>query len=429
MESKQITPQEIELKRRWGISEACTLGIGAMVGAGIFVLSGTAIEAAGPAVLISFILAAGLQVMIGLCYAELASIYPKAGGAYYYTSELLGSFTGTIAGWAYWGAWLAASSFVAQGFGQYVHALTGAPPLASAVLLLIALGMINIFGVVVSGVLQVAIVALVIFMIGGLSFYGLPHISFSLYEPFMPNGISGTMQGVLIGFLALVGWDAIVDAGEEIRTPERTIPRAILAAVMIVLVLYTGLLAAMIGTVPWQKIGASDVPVALVSEQLIGSYGPVLVSLMIICTLPATANAFIISISRTALAMGRRGLLPSVISRIHPRLGTPVSAIILGVVIQVLFTICSSINIAVSATGFLYLLTFVCTLLAFFRARRLFCTHNGYRAPLYPLLPAIALLFSLFLLVTVGRDGIKAGCAWLSIGLVLYIFRFLKNKK
>lgn len=414
------------LKRDLGWKEATALGTGAMVGAGIFILSGVAAGKAGPAVMLAFVIAAILEILLGLCYAELASRYPKAGGAYEYVSQTMGSFIGTLIGWSYWGAWLTASSFVSQGFGNYLHSLTGASPLLSAVILLLVLGFLNMLGIKFSGVVQVGIVVVEIIVLVLFFALGFGHVDYSLYMPFAPNGFEGILAAALVGFLSMVGWDVIVDAGEEMKNPSKTIPKAIFSSIIIVLVLYSGLLFVSTGVVPWQELGLSKVPVALASQQFLGDFGPTLVSIVIVIALPATANAFIISISRTAFAMGRKGFLPKKIGFIHPRFQTPVWAIILGVSIQILFTLVSSINIAVNATGFLYLITFIFTMIAFFISRRK-STHEEraaqFSTPFYPLLPALALIISLCLLIPVGGSGFFSGMIWLLIGLGIYLIR------
>lgn len=416
----------MNLKRDLGWKEATSLGTGAMVGAGIFILSGVATGKAGPAVMLAFIIAAILEILLGLCYAELASRYPRSGGAYEYVSQTMGSFVGTLIGWSYWGAWLAASSFVSQGFGNYLHSLTGVPPLLSAVILLLVLGLLNMLGIKLSGVVQVGIVIVEIIVLVLFFALGIGHVDYSFYIPFAPNGFEGILAAALVGFLSMVGWDVIVDAGEEMKDPSKTIPKAIFSSIIIVLVLYSGLLFVSTGVVPWQELGLSKVPVALASQQFLGDFGPTLVSIVIVIALPATANAFIISISRTAFAMGRNGFLPKKIGSVHPRFQTPVWAILLGVSIQILFTLISSINIAVNATGFLYLLTFIFKMIAFFISRRKVSIEERskqFSVPLYPFLPALALIISIGLLVPVGGSGFFSGLIWLALGLTIYLIR------
>ncbi|PLR76266.1 amino acid permease [Bacillus sp. V3-13] len=421
----------MKLKRELGWKEATSLGIGAMVGAGIFILSGVAAGKAGPAVMISFVVAAVLEILLGLCYAELASRYPRAGGAYVYVRETMGDFVGTIIGWAYWGAWLAASSFVSLGFGNYLHSLTGFPPSVSAIVLLLGLGILNILGIKFSGMVQIGIVLVEIVILIAFFALGVGHVDYSLYTPFAPTGFEGILTASLVGFLSMVGWDVIVDAGEEMKDPRKTIPKAIFSSIVIVLILYSGLLFVSIGVVPWQELGLSKVPAALAGQQFLGDFGPKLVSIIIVIALPATANAFIISISRTAFAMGRNGLLPKQISYIHPRFQTPVWAILLGVAIQVLFTLISSVNIAVNATGFLYLLTFIFTMIAFFISRRKTTREqreNQFLVPFYPVIPGLALMISLSLLLPIGRSGFLTGTVWLLIGFGIYLLRYKSLK-
>lgn len=417
----------MELTRRLGWKESTALGIGAMVGAGIFVLSGVAAGKAGPAVLISFILAALLEILLGLCYAELASRYPRAGGAYEFVRENLGSLAGTIIGWCYWGAWLAASGFVSKGFGNYLHSLIGMPPLSSALALLLVLGIFNVIGVKFSGTIQVLIVVVEILLLVLFFVLGVPHIDPYLYRPFVPNGVEGIVSAALVGFLSMVGWDGIVAAGEEVKNPRRTIPISIFSSICIVFLLYSSLLLVSVGVVPWDVLGESSIPVAYASQQFLGAFGPKLVNIVIVISLMATANAFIVSISRTAFAMGRNGLLPQFFARIHPRFGTPIMAVSLGVAIQIAFTAFSSINIAVSATGFLYILTFIFTLISFFVSRRktpLEERLKQFQVPFYPFIPILALLICVILLITVGRSGFITGMCWMGIGLALYLVRY-----
>lgn len=414
----------MKLNRQLGWKEATSLGTGAMIGAGIFVLSGVAVGKAGPAVILSFVIAASLEILLGFCYAELASRYPKAGGVYFYVHETMGSCIGAIIGWSYWGAWLAASSFVAQGFGHYLHALTGSPPLISAVGLLVVLALLNMVGIRLSGAVQVGIILLEIIMLLLLFVSGVSHVNYAHFVPFSPNGYQGILGAALVGFLSMVGWDVIVDAGEEMKNPRKTIPQAIFSAITIVLVLYNGLLFVSLGVVPWDLLSLSDVPIAFASQHFFGEVGPTLVNMVIVVSLPATANAFIISISRTALAMGRTGFLPKPIGYIHPRFQTPMAAILLGVSIQVLFTLVSSINIAVTATGFLYLLTFSFAMIACMISRKKSTPEERSRqflTPFFPLLPVTALMICIALFISVGTSGFLTGMLWVSIGLVVYL--------
>lgn len=194
----------------------------------------------------------------------------------------------------------------------------------------------------------------------------------------------------------------------------------------VVLFLYLGLLFVSIGVIPWQEFGASEIPVALASQQFLGDMGPIFISLIIVIALPATCNAFIITISRTALAMGRNRLLPKRIAYIHPCFQTPVWAIMLGVSIQILFTLVSLLNIAVTATGFLYLFTFIFTMIAFFISRRKNKTKNKaaqFYVPFYPVIPILALLICLGLLIPIGKSGFLTGLLWMFLGLIIYLLR------
>lgn len=305
---------------------------------------------------------------------------------------------GAIIGWAYWGAWLAASSFVSQGFGHYLHALTGAPPLFSAVMLLLVLGVLNLLGIRFSGKLQVGIVFVVLVVLIGFFVLGLKHVNDSYYRPFAPNGLSGILEAALVGFLSLVGWDAIVASGEEVRNPRKTVPFVIFCR------------SPLSSCFIWVRGSWPD------SDQFHHRDG-----------LPATCNAFIMTISRMAFAMARNGLLPKAIASIHPRFRTPTGAIVLGVGIQIAFTLVSTMNIAVTATGFLYLLTFIFSMFAFFIARRRGAAKENdnqlFFVPFYPIIPMMALLICIALLIPIGKTGFLTGLIWLLIGVGIYLLR------
>lgn len=245
-------------------------------------------------------------------------------------------------------------------------------------------------GVQWSGKVQVFIVVIEIILLLTFFAIGFNHVDYTLFVPFAPTGIEVILAAALVGFLSMVGWDGIVASAEEIKNPTWTIPISIISSILIVMLLYIGLLFVSVGVVPWTELGASKTPVFLASEQILGGIGPLLINMVIVIALPATANPFILCISRTAFAMARNGLLPRRFSHIYSQYNTPVWAIILGVSIQILFTINSSINIAVSATGFLYIITFIFTLVAFFISRKKTTDidqDQQFKVPLYPLLP------------------------------------------
>ncbi|MBW1596875.1 APC family permease [Streptomyces sp. JJ38] len=400
-----------------GYREATALGVGGIVGAGIFVLSGTASGLAGPAVVLAFGIAFGASLILSLCYAELSSMHDDSGGPYAYAKRHLPPSVATVVGWSNWGAWMCASSYVGIGVGSYLHLLVPAlsQPVASALVIAVFTGL-NLLGIRFSGTVQ--FVALILTVIVLLSFIavGAAHVDTANYTPFMPHGMSGVMQAALIGFLALTGWDAIVVSAEEIERPRRTIPLSVLTSLGISFILYAGLLLIENGIIPWDELGASKTPVVDVSRAFFGSQGPFIVNCIVLIALLAAVNANLIVISRASMVLARDRLAPALLNRTVSSKQVPVIAIVCAGLAQTLMSIAGNLRFAVSATGFLYTLTFITSILALFRARRRGVLAS-FKVPFYPLTPALALLLCLVFITSAGVAGVVTGVGWIAVAL------------
>ncbi|MFJ1732942.1 APC family permease [Streptomyces sp. NPDC088254] len=400
-----------------GYREATALGVGGIIGAGIFVLSGTASGIAGPAVVVSFGIALGASLILSLCYAELSSMHDDSGGPYAYAKRHLPPFVATVVGWANWGAWMCASAYVGIGVGSYLHLLVPAlsQPVASAVVIAV-FTCLNLLGIRFSGKVQFIALILTVIVLLGFIAVGTAHVDTAKYTPFMPHGMSGVMQAALIGFLALTGWDAIVVSAEEIEDPRRTIPLSILTSLGISFILYAGLLLIENGIIPWDKLGASETPVVDVSRVFLGSHGPFVVNCIVLLALLAAVNANLIVISRASMVLARDRLAPRVLNRTITDKNVPAIAIVCAGIAQTLMSIAGNLRFAVSATGFLYTLTFITSILALFKARRRGIVAS-FKVPLYPLIPALALLLCFVFITSAGVAGIITGIGWIVIGL------------
>lgn len=399
-----------------GYREATALGVGGIIGAGIFVLSGTASGVAGPAVIVSFGIAFGASLILSLCYAELSSMHDDSGGPYAYAKRHLPPVVATIVGWANWGAWICASAYVGIGVGSYFHLLFPAvsQPVASAAIVTVFTGM-NLLGIRFSGSVQFVALLLTVVVLLAFIGAGFEHVRTGLYTPFMPHGLSGVMGAALIGFLALAGWDAIVVSAEEIRDPRRTIPLSILSSLGISFILYAGLLMIENGIIPWNRLGESKTPVVDVSRVFLGTFGPTAVNVIVLIALLAAVNANLIVISRASLVLARDGLAPRLLRVATPVRKVPAGAIVCAGAAQITMSVEGSLTFAVSSTGFLYTLTFITSIAALFRARRRGIVAS-FKVPLYPVVPAVALLLCFAFISSVGMAGILAGVGWLAVG-------------
>src|SRR5437660_771176 len=193
-----------QLRRVLTLREAVALGVGGTIGGGIFVLVGAAARRAGPGALLAFLLAFGVSLLIALPYAELACRYPLAGGGYAFARALLGPHWGFLMGWGYWGAYIFISGYVTLGFGGYLHALTGLPPISGALALIGISTGINLVGVRLSGLVQSLVIGVAIVALLAFGVLGLPHVHIAQFTPFLPYGIGGVAVATLLDFLAFI---------------------------------------------------------------------------------------------------------------------------------------------------------------------------------------------------------------------------------
>lgn len=409
-----------QLRRVLTLREAVALGIGGTIGGGIFVLIGAAAERAGPGALLAFGFAFGASLLIALPYAELASRYPLAGGGYAFARTLLGPHWGFLMGWGYWGAYLFISGYVTLGFGGYLHALTSISPISGALALIGLCTLVNLVGVRLSGLVQSLVIGIAVMALLGFSALGLPHVRMAQFTPFLPFGLGGVAAAALLTFLAFGGFDMVAAAGEEVTSPERNLPRAILLTLLIVLGLYLFVTFVALGVLPWADLGKSSAPLATAATQFLGSTGQQAMGAAAMLTTAATANAVLVVTSRVTFAMARDRLLPAVIARVHPRTGVPWGAVILNGSLLTLIALTNSVALTATIGGFLYVLHFLFPLIALVMLRRRRGPLPAFRTPVPQVVLPLAFGGCLVLLVTSGWTGVLGGLGWLFVGLLAY---------
>lgn len=409
-----------QLRRVLTLREAVALGVGGTIGGGIFVLVGAAAGRAGPGALLSFLLAFGISLLIALPYAELACRYPLAGGGYAFAQALLGPHWGFLMGWGYWGAYIFISGYVTLGFGGYLHALTGLPPITGALALIGISTGINLVGVRLSGLVQSLVIGVAIVALLAFGVVGLPHVHVEQFTPFLPYGVGGVAVATLLAFLAFGGFDMVAAAGEEIASPERNLPRAILLTLFVVLGLYLLVTFVALGTLPWNVLGRSPAPLAAAATQFLGTTGRQLTAVAAILTTAATGNAVLVVTSRVSFAMARDGLLPGLIARVHPTTAVPWGAVVLNGILLALIALTGSVMLAATVGGFLYVLHFLFPLVALVILRRRGGPPPAFRTPAPQVVLPLACAGCLLLLMTSGWIGVLGGLGWIFVGLLAY---------
>jgi APA family basic amino acid/polyamine antiporter len=329
-----------ELKRTLGFWGAAAIGIGAIIGTGIFVLIGVASGLAGPAVILSFLIAGLVALLTGLSTAELASFIHEAGGSYIYATKAFGDLPGFVIGWMKSFDYIVGASAVSVGFAAYLAYFLGLP---QGVAILVAFGtvwpiflmLLNLKGIKEASFTNTLLVilkvsALMVFIVtcaAALISKG----DYSNYTPFFPMGAAGVMSGAAVIFFAFIGFNTIAVMSEEVKDPGRTIPRAILAAFSICSLVYIGVAIVAVGVVNWQDLGPSSAPLELALKAATDNI--LILGFVALSALFATTSVIMSSImggSRALFAMARQGVLPKRLSQGVPALAILVCGLIIA---------------------------------------------------------------------------------------------------
>jgi len=458
---------EHSLKRVLGPVNLITLGIGAIIGTGIFVLTGqAAAQYAGPAIVLSMVLAGVASALAGLCYAEFASSVPIAGSAYTYGYATLGEFFAWIIGWDLILEYALGAATVAVGWSGYMvsflhdfgiqfpASLSAAPGTIvtlvdgssvtavfnlPAVLITIAVTMLLIVGIQESAnvnsvivVVKVAVVLLVI--VAGAAF-----VNKANWTPFIPTntgefgyfGWSGIARGAGVIFFAYIGFDAVSTAAQEAKNPKRDMPIGILGSLVICTVLYIAVSLVMVGLVPYTQLGVAAPMAVAIDAAKVQAQGtgwawlidmlPFMVKLGAIAGLSSVMVVMMLGQPRIFYSMAKDGLLPPWAKAIHPRFRTPhITTIVTGVAVALAagFTKISILGELVSV-GTLLAFVIVSFGIIFLRKNRP-DVIAPFRTPFVPLVPILSALVSLALMASLPLPTWERLVAWMAIGIAIY---------
>ena len=444
------------LHRVLGPVALTSLGVGAIIGAGIFVMTGLAArDYAGPSLMLSFVIAGIGCALAALCYAEFASMIPVAGSAYTYAYATLGELMAWIIGWDLVLEYAIASCAVAHGWSHYLQAFLALfelhiPPALAidplsadpavlagtwhlggipicfdlpALVIVALLTVVLVIGIRESAGLNSAIVALklgiVLFVIAA----GFGHVNTANWHPFFHHerGVAGTFQGAAYVFFAYIGFDSISTHAEEARNPERDVPIGILISLALCTVLYIAVAGILTGMVPYREIDI-DAPIAHAFASMGLPVATFIISFGAVAGITSVLLVMMLSQARILLAMARDGLLPpSFFAAVHPRFRTPYrSTILVGAVVGVvaallpLKVLAELVNI-----GTLFAFVVVCAAVLIMRYTRP-DVHRPFRTPLVPVVPVLGMLSNLTLMVALGWENWARLIVWMVIGLVIY---------
>ncbi len=436
---KQSGDKEHGLKRTLTAFSISLLGIGAIVGTGIFVLTGVAAsQYAGPGLIFSFILAGVVSGLAAICYAEFASTVPIAGSAYTYSYATLGELIAWIIGWDLILEYAVGAGAVSIGWSGYVvdflkstfgivlpTALTVSPfaggivDLPAIIIILLVTGLL-ILGTSESTRVNNVIVIVKLAVIAFFLVVGVGHVNPANWHPFLPFGVGGIFQGASIIFFAYIGFDQISTSAEETKNPSRDLPIGIFASLLICTVLYIAVTIVLTGMVSYTKLNVAS-PVShaliLVGLNVAGS----IISVGAICGLTTVLIVLLYGQSRIFFSMARDGLLPGLFSRVHPRFRTPyLSSIIVGVFVAAVAGFIP-IDVVAKLTNIGTLAAFVLVSVGVLVLRRTQPDlKRGYRVPFVPVIPILSILASIVLIVSLPLTTLVRFVVWLVIGLAIY---------
>ncbi|MGB5843365.1 MAG: amino acid permease [Anaerolineales bacterium] len=447
----------VTLSRNLNLFTITMIGIGGMIGAGIFVLTGIAAGIAGPALILAFALNGIITSFTAMSYAELGSAYPEAGGSYVWVKEGLGGTQGFLAGWMSWSAAASAGALYALGFGRFASELwllAGLPTQGLTVaqmtlifmtLIILAFTFINYLGASETGAIGNIVTMVKIVILGLFVLFGVLVMLNSdgwqqrFTTGFMPNGFVAVFAAMGVTFVAFEGYEIIVQSGEEVINPNRNIPRAIFISIAVAVTIYLlvsivaiGATSPPIGMKVYEYLGLQkEVAVVETARQTfpLGIGAVVLLFSGLVSTMSAL-NATTYSSSRVSFAMGRDHNLPHLLSKVHPKRLTPYWAVIFSGAFMMMISWLLPIEDVAAAAGILFLMLFLQVNIVVMRLRlKLPDLKRGFRVPLFPIIPILGVVINALLaiyLYTFSPLAWYVAIGWIVVGLLAYYTYFSK---
>ncbi|MBM3303726.1 MAG: amino acid permease [Candidatus Aenigmarchaeota archaeon] len=428
--------EEVKLRRALGMWEATLCGIGIIFGAGIYALVGKAAGLGGNAVWISFGISALLAAFTGLSYAELSSLFPKAGAEYVYSLKAFGRRIAFMTGWLILISGVFSAATVSLGFAGYFAALFGSPVTLTAFVLIILMGLILLYGIKQSawvGILFTLIESAGLVLI---ILIGLPYLGSVNYLQMSAEGLNGIIAAAALIFFAFIGFEEITRLSEETKNPTRNVPRALIIAIIISTVIYMLVAISAVSILGYDALGHSKAPMADVADKALGPGAHTLLSVIALFATSNTVLLILLATSRMLYGMASAGSLPKKIGWVHPRRRTPWLAIMIICAVSVALLAFRDISFVAGVTDFAVFLTFVIINFSLIKLRyspsfRLI-PKAGFRVPLsigrMPVLPLLGAALSLVMIYWLGADiiiiGIVAALAGLVVNLMIREAKF-----
>jgi len=429
-----------KLKRTLTAIDVTAIGVGSIIGAGIFVLVGVAAaDKAGPAIVQSFVIAGIACFFVALCYAELASMIPIAGSAYTFSYASMGELIAWMIGWdlvlEYSMGGIAVSigwsGYIAEGFSSIgIHLptfLTNGPFVEGggvnlpAVFIVLLLTFVLTIGSKESARLNLIIVFIKVIILIFVIVLGLGYFNRGNLSPWAPYGVWGIFQGAGIIFFAFIGFEAVCTTAEEVKDPGRNLPLGILMSLLVCTVLYLAASAILVGIIPYDMLHNQPAPFAYAFNYNNASWAAGIISLGAIAGITSVLLVSLLAQPRVLFAMARDGLIPEKIARVHPRFGTPyIATISVGLIVAVMAAI---LPIGTTAElvniGTLFAFTLVCLAIPILRKTDP-DIKRPFKTPFVPVVPLLGAGFAVLLMISLPALTWFRFLIWLGLGFIIY---------
>lgn len=412
------------LERRLGLFSVVTISISSMIGSGIFVLPGIGFGITGPSLYLAFLFSAICVLPAALSKAELATAMPTSGGTYVYIDRTFGPLAGTVSGLGLFLSILFKAAFSLIGIAAYLSIFSGFSQDMTFLSFLLIIVLLNIFGVGKVSTLVTAVLFITIVSLTTLSLFSIPYWDLENLSPLFPNGSEGLFSASALVFVSYAGVTKIAAIAEEVKDPEKNLPRGIIISLFLVTFMY-GFISFVLGSIyPIDQIAGEIKPIhrlaVLVGNERIG----VIFALVAALTMINTSNAGILAGSRFPFAMARDNLLPQFLGKLHRKFLTPILSILLsGIIVAIVLLFFNVEKIAKFASAFMilgYISVNICVIVL--RETRTQWYRPQYKSPLYPFLQSFGIISGATLLAAMGQLSLIAIGIIAIPGIVIYIF-------
>lgn len=425
------------LRKQLGMLDVFALAAGAMISSGLFILPAIAYSKAGPAVILAYLLASILAIPSVLSQAELTTAMPRAGGTYFFVERSLGSVWGLFGGLAGWFSLALKSAFAVVGMAVLIEVTISLvlPVKLSvfhlkviAVLCCLFFTALNIISVKHTSRFQVLLVLALLLTLGLFVFFGAGAVEAKRYTGFLDEGLPSVLATAGLVFISFGGLTKVASIAEEVRKPEKYLPRGMLSAWFVVTVFYIGVIIVTVGVVEGKELAAGYLPISLAAGKFMGAAGFAVMSLAAVAAFVTTANGGILAASRAPLAMSRDRLLPPIFSRVNHRFKTPHVSILLTGGFMLLAIVILDIEKLVKTASVLMIILFILVNISVIMMRegRIQSYRPRFKSPLYPYLHIFAIVAYSILIIDMGRVPIIISICFFGLSAVwfkLYVAR------